>query len=80
MTPEETQERLEELKARRRRERWSAFMTPFITLTSIVISVSALMFLIKTCNERYPQNRGVPRLPIQRMPDPPAPSQPPPSR
>lgn len=71
MTPEEKAERLAELKARRRRERWSAFMTPFITLTSIVVSVSLLMYLVKSCGERYPQNRGVPRLPIQRMPDPP---------
>ena len=73
MTPEETRERLEELKARRRRERWNAFMTPFITIASIVISVSLLMYLIRSCSERNPQNPGGPRLPIQRMPDPPAP-------
>ena len=73
MTPEETQARLEELKARRRRERWNAFMTPFITLTSIVVSVTLLMYLIRSCNERNPQNPGTPRLPIQRMPEPPAP-------
>ena len=74
MTPEEREERLAELRARRRRERWSAFLTPLITLTSIVVSVSLLMFFIKTCSERYPQNPGGPRLPIQRMPDQPAPS------
>lgn len=55
MNDPESQEKLEELKAQRRRERWSAFLTPFITLTSIVISVSLLMFFIKTCSERYQQ-------------------------
>jgi hypothetical protein len=32
------------------------------------------MYMIKSCGERYPQNQGKPRLPIQRMPDPPAPA------
>jgi hypothetical protein len=73
MTPEEKAERLAELKERRRRERWSAFLRPFITLASIVISVSLLMYMIKSCGERYPQNQGRPRLPIQRMPEPPPP-------
>ena len=73
MTPEEKAERLAELKERRRRERWGALLKPFITLASIVISVSLLMYMIKSCGERYPQNQGRPRLPIQRMPDPPAP-------
>jgi hypothetical protein len=72
MTPEEREERLAEMKARRRRERWSAFLTPFITLMSIVLSVSLLMYLIKSCGERNPQSPGVPRVPIQRMPNPPA--------
>ena len=73
MTPEEKAERLAELKERRRRERWGALLKPFITLASIVISVSLLMYMIKSCGERYPQNQGRPRLPIQRMPDPPTP-------
>jgi hypothetical protein len=30
--------------------------------------------MIKSCGERYPQNQGRPRLPIQRMPEPPAPA------
>ena len=64
-------EEIEEIKAQRRRERWNAFLTPFITLASIVISVSLLMFYIKTCSERYSQNPGIPRTPIQRMPDQP---------
>jgi hypothetical protein len=72
MTPEEKEERLAELRARRRSERWSAFLRPFITLASIVISVSLLMYMIKSCNERNPQNPGI-RTPIQRMPTPPAP-------
>lgn len=46
---------LEEIKEERRRERWNAFFTPFITLASIVASVGMLMFLIKTCSERFPQ-------------------------
>jgi hypothetical protein len=70
LTPEE----IEEFKARRRRERWNAFMTPFITLTSIVVSISLLMYFIKSCNERYPQNPAARRLPIQRMPEPPPPA------
>jgi hypothetical protein len=72
MTPEEKEERLAELRARRRSERWSAFLRPFITLASIVISVSLLMYMIKSCNARNPQGPG-PRLPIQRMPESPAP-------
>jgi hypothetical protein len=71
VTTEERDEQLEERKARRRRERWNAFLTPFITLASIVVSVSLLMYLIKSCGERNPQNPGVPRLPMQRMPSPP---------
>ena len=56
---------LEEWKAQRRRARWQAFLTPLITLGSIVISVSMLMYMIKSCSERPP------RLPITR-PVPPA--------
>jgi hypothetical protein len=63
---------LEEIKAQRRRERWNALLTPFITLASIVISVGMLMFLIQTCQERNPQQPGL-RLPIQKMPEPPPP-------
>ncbi|OGQ81549.1 MAG: hypothetical protein A3F90_08390 [Deltaproteobacteria bacterium RIFCSPLOWO2_12_FULL_60_19] len=58
-------EELEALKAKRRQERWSAFLTPFITLASIVISISLLMFFIKTCSERHPQRPGIPRTPMQ---------------
>ena len=71
MTPEEKEERLTELRARRRSERWRAFLRPLITLASIVIAVSALMYMIKSCAERSPQIPGLPRLPIQRMPQPP---------
>ncbi len=58
----------------RRRRRWLAFLTPLITLGSIVISVAMLMALIKSCSDRNPQNPGGPRLPIQRMPTEPPPS------
>jgi len=71
VTTEERDEQLEEMKARRRRERWNALLTPFITLASIVVSVSLLMYLIRSCGERNAQNPGVPRLPMQRMPSPP---------
>jgi len=64
----------EQIKAQRRRERWNALLTPFITLASIVISVGMLMFLIQTCQERNPQKPGTPRLPIQKMPEPPPPA------
>jgi hypothetical protein len=74
MTAQEKDEILAEIKARRRRERWNALLTPFITLASIVVSVSMLMFLIQTCQERNPQSPGIPRLPIQRMPEPPQPA------
>jgi hypothetical protein len=47
-------ETLEAFSARRRRERWKAFLTPFITLTSIVVSVGLTMSLIKACQERFP--------------------------
>lgn len=46
---------LEELLEERRRARWSAFWTPFITLASIVVSVGMLMFFARTCRERLPQ-------------------------
>ena len=72
MTPEEKEERLAELREIRRRQRWGAFLKPFITLASIVISVSLLMYMIKSCRERNPQGPG-PRLPIQRIPEVPAP-------
>lgn len=49
-------EAIDEIKRKRRRERWSAFLTPFITLASIVLSVGLLMFFIKACQERFPQS------------------------
>jgi hypothetical protein len=49
-------EALEELKRKRRRERWSAFLTPFITLASIVLSIGLLMFFMRACQERFPQS------------------------
>lgn len=58
----------EELKAKRRRERWNALLTPFITLASIVLSVSMLMFLIKACNERMAQKPAMPPRPFQQAP------------
>jgi hypothetical protein len=45
---------LEELSEERRRARWNAFWTPFITLASIVGSVGLLMFFARTCQERLP--------------------------
>jgi hypothetical protein len=52
MTPKHI---LDELREERRRARWSAFWTPFITLASIVVSVGMLMFFARTCRERFPQ-------------------------
>jgi len=46
---------LAELREARRRARWKAFWTPFITLASLVGSVGLLMFLARTCRERFPQ-------------------------
>lgn len=46
---------LEEAKEERRRARWNAFWTPFITMASVVGSVGMLMFLFKTCSDRFPQ-------------------------
>lgn len=45
----------EELRVERRRARWQAFWTPFITLASIVISVGMLMYFARACRERFPQ-------------------------
>jgi len=47
---------VEELKRRRRRERWSAFLTPLITLASLVVSIGFLMFIIRNCDQRVPHN------------------------
>jgi len=47
---------VEEFKRRRRRERRSAFLTPLITLASIVVSIGLLMFIIRTCEQRVPHN------------------------
>jgi hypothetical protein len=46
---------VEELKGRRRRERWSAFLTPLIPLAAIVLSIGFLTFIIRTCALRAPQ-------------------------
>jgi len=50
----------EDIREERRRQRWNAFWTPFITLTSVVASISMLMALIQTCQER---NLPTPLLP-----------------
>jgi len=55
MNDPELQERLEKLKAKRRRERWQAFLSPLITLGSIVVSVGMVMYMLKSCSERFPQ-------------------------
>lgn len=55
MNDPELQERLEKLKAKRWRERWQAFLTPLITLGSIVVSVGMVMYMLKSCSERFPQ-------------------------
>ncbi|HTM07892.1 MAG TPA: hypothetical protein VL754_05840 [Verrucomicrobiae bacterium] len=70
MTPEEREERLAELKERRRRDRWRALLMPFFTLTIFLIAISFCMYLIKSCQER---TGARPRLPIQREPVPPQP-------
>jgi hypothetical protein len=43
------------LQKRRRRERWSAFLKPLISLTAIVGSIGLLMFVLRTCAPREPQ-------------------------
>lgn len=65
MNGSKPKQNLEEWKAQRRRERWNAFLTPLITLGSIVVSVGMLMYLIKSCGERSPQAPTI-------MPRPPA--------
>lgn len=60
---------LEELRAQRRRKRWQAFLTPLITLTSIVASVAMLMYMLKSCSQappRMPTIRQVPPAPPPR--------------
>ena len=37
------------------RARWQAFLTPIITLASIVASVGFLMFILRACKDRFPQ-------------------------
>ncbi len=59
---------LEEWKAQRRRERWNAFLTPLITLGSIVVSVAMLMYLIKSCGERSRRLPTVRPMPPQSAP------------
>jgi hypothetical protein len=46
---------VEEMKRQRRRERWSAFLTPLITLAAIVLSIGFLMFILRTCDLRARQ-------------------------
>ena len=59
---------LEEWKAERRRARWNAFLTPLITMISIVASVGMLMYMLRSCSE------GPPRVPtIRQMPPQPPP-------
>ncbi len=50
-TPKKTPE---EVRAERRRERWKAFLNPLITMASIVGSVALVMYMIKSCSERFP--------------------------
>jgi hypothetical protein len=50
---------VEEFKRRRRRERWSAFLRPLITLASIVVSIGFLMFILRTCDQRVPRSEGL---------------------
>ncbi|HEY6200250.1 MAG TPA: hypothetical protein VI231_16720 [Candidatus Binatia bacterium] len=70
MTPEEREERLAELRERRRRGRWRALLMPFFTLSLFLIAITFCMYLIKSCQERA----GVqPRMPIQKEPVPPQP-------
>jgi hypothetical protein len=52
---------LEKLKEERRRARWGAFFTPFITLASIVSAVGLLMFFLRACQDRLP-------FPLQQKP------------
>ena len=73
MTPEEREERLAELRERRRRDRWSALLKPFVTLTLFLAAITFCMYLIKSCQDRN-QDRALPRLPIQQEPTPPAPA------
>jgi hypothetical protein len=70
MTPEEREERLAELRERRRHDRWRALLMPFFTLTIFLVAISFCMYLIKSCQER---TGATPRLPIQKEPVPPAP-------
>ena len=44
----------EELRAERRRARWKAFLNPLITMASLVGSVTLVMYMIKSCSERFP--------------------------
>jgi hypothetical protein len=59
---------MEALRAKRRQERWSAFLTPFITIASIVIAVSLAMYFIKACSERHPRSPGLQPRPTQPAP------------
>ena len=55
LEPEQPHDEIqEEIKRRRQQARWNAFLTPIITLASIVISIGLLMFFIRTCQQRFP--------------------------
>ena len=60
-------ELVEEYRRRRRRERWNAFLTPLITLASVVVSIGLLMFFMRACQERFPQNPLL-KPPVQPRP------------
>lgn len=45
----------EQIRERRRRERWQAFLTPIIVMGSVVGSVAMIMALVKTCSDRLAQ-------------------------
>lgn len=68
MNDPELQERLEKLKAKRRRERWQAFLSPLITLGSIVVSVGMIMYMLKSCSERSGQPPALQPRPFQPAP------------
>src|SRR5918992_3228525 len=57
---------LEDYKAERRRQRWGYFLTPFIALASIVVSVGMLMFMAKACQERMPADSTYRMTPFQK--------------
>jgi hypothetical protein len=64
-------ESLAAFRERRRRERWNAFFTPFLTLTSIVVAVALALSLVKACQERFPNspfNKAAEPRPSEKSP------------